>query len=216
MSRVYAVLAKYWLAILGFVIILFYLTNAFQIIDYPDQVFTVLFLAISPVAIIGVYAIGKRLAQSRHSLGIDLAKIYGIIAFGIFEMMLCIQFGSRTYFREHLLNDAKSDVSNEIVKTIYKGVNAVQFTMDIAFDIFYCLMIVLFSVAMFRNNLFGKALGVFGVVSGLGLLTLNLWTFPYPPGESGLIDLGPLTGIWWIWVLFILIKIERREKYSGN
>jgi len=129
MSRFSSLLIKHWLGILGLIVIFFYLTTAFQIIDYPDMMFTVLFLAISPVAIIGVYSIKNRLAESQKSIGIEIAMIYGIIA-----------------------------------------------------------------------------------ISGLGLLILNLWTFPYPPGESGLIDLGPLTGIWWIWVVFLLIKIAHREE----
>ena len=37
------------------------------------------------------------------------------------------------------------------------------------------------------------------------LLALNLSTFPTPPGEAGLIDLGPLLGIWY---LLVTIKIE--------
>ena len=165
---------------------------------------------------IGIYSIGKRLSESKKSLGIDLAKIYGIIAFALFETMLCIQFGSRIYFKEHLLSETQTEVAYEIVQMIYKGVNSVQFTIDIAFDIFYCLMIILYSAAMISHKNFGKAIGIFGIISGLSLLLLNLWSFPYPPGESGLIDLGPLTGVWWIWILFVLIKIDRREKMSIN
>ena len=30
------------------------------------------------------------------------------------------------------------------------------------------------------------------------LLTLNLSTFPEPPEESGLVDVGPLVGLWYL------------------
>ena len=83
--------------------------------------------------------------------------------------------------------------------------------MDIAFDIFYCLLILLYSFAMFRNENFGKGIGAFGILSGLGLFVLNLWTFPYPPAESGLIDLCPATGVWWVWVIILMVKIDQKE-----
>ena len=64
MSRFSSMLVRHWLGILGLVVIFFYLTTAFQIIDYPDMMFTVLFLAISPVAIID--AITKVGAQVKY------------------------------------------------------------------------------------------------------------------------------------------------------
>jgi hypothetical protein len=36
------------------------------------------------------------------------------------------------------------------------------------------------------------------VFAGLLLLVLNLWTFPIPPGESGLFDVGPFVGLWFM------------------
>ena len=61
---------------------------------------------------------------------------------------------------------------------------------------------------MFRNENFGKWIGAFGKLSGLGLLVLSLWIFPYPPAQSGLIDLGPATGVWWVWVIVLMVKID--------
>jgi hypothetical protein len=59
---------------------------------------------------------------------------------------------------------------------------------------------------MYRHPDFGRLLGGFGVVSASALLLLNLWAFPYPPADSGLIDLGPLTGVWW---LAVIVQIKR-------
>ena len=215
MDKTFDLLKRHWVALLGFIVLFFYLSSAFQIISYPRQLYITLFLAISPVAIAGVYAVGKRLAEYRDTITVQIGRIFGIIGFAIFEVMMCVQQGTRIYFREDLLNEAPGDISVDIVETIYRGVNSVQFTMDVAFDVFYCLLIILYSFEMFRNIAFGKFVGVFGIISGLGLLVLNLWTFPYPPAESGLVDLGPLTGIWWIWVIVLLIKIDQKEQNAA-
>jgi hypothetical protein len=69
MNRVITLLSRHWLIIIGFIVVLFYLTTAFQIIDFPDIVFIILFLSISPVAILGVYTVGKRLAKSHPEPG---------------------------------------------------------------------------------------------------------------------------------------------------
>ena len=202
---------KHWLGVLGFVVLFIYLSSTFQLINYPNLLFIILILAISPVAIVGVVAIGNELLEHRKSFEAQLGKYFGILAFGIFEIMLCVQLGTRAYFKEHMLGEAQQEVSQEVAKAIYQGVNSVQFTIDIAFDVFYCLLIVLYSYEMFRNKNYGKPIGVFGVLVGLGLLGFNIWTFPYPPAEAGLIDLGPVTAIWWIWAI---IGTTRQEKKS--
>ena len=212
MDKMFDLLKRHWVASLGFLVLFFYLSSAFQIINYPRQLFLILFLAISPVAIVGVIAIGNLLVDNRNKLSVQIGRVFGIIGFAIFEIMMCVQQGSRIFFKEHLLNESQSNISQNIAKAIYQGVNSVQFTMDIAFDIFYCLLIILYSYEMFRSIIFGKIVSVFGIVSGTALLVLNLWTFPYPPAESGLIDLGPLTGIWWIWVIILIIKNDPKRK----
>ncbi len=192
------------------------MSSAFQLINFPDLLFIILILAISPVAIVGVVAIGDLLLEQQDSFALQIGKFYGVLAFAIFEIMLCVQLGSRMFFKDHMLGDAQEEISQNVSEAIYRGVNSVQFTIDIAFDIFYCLMIILFSFEMYRNRYFGKLIGLFGIVAGLGLLVLNLWTFPYPPGESGLVDLGPVTAVWWIWAIILMIRADKKRVVKGE
>jgi hypothetical protein len=96
------------------------------------------------------------------------------------------------------------------VRLIYRGVNTVQATRDVAFDIFYCLAVILFSVLMLRHPSFGRGVGILGIASWVGLLALNFWTFPVPPAEADLVDLGPVTGVWWLLVIIQLVRTERQ------
>jgi hypothetical protein len=76
----------------------------------------------------------------------------------------------------------------------------------VSFDIFYCLGVILVSVAMYSHRDFGRIIGVFGVLSAASLLWLNLAAFPKVPDESGLVDLGPLTAVWWLAVIIQLMR----------
>jgi len=198
-------------AILGFIFLFVYITIATDLINYPLKFAIFMFLMLGPLAIFGMYSIAKFLNREKKSQLVDLGKIFGISAFTIWVCVMCIQQGSRLYFHEHLILDSAPEIA-ETYKMILKGANSVQFTMDIAFDIFYCMLVILYSIKMITDKYFGKIVGIYGLLSGIGLLVLNLYTFPYPPAESGLIDLGPFTGIFWVAVIVMFMRGERIEK----
>ncbi len=94
------------------------------------------------------------------------------------------------------------------------GVNNVQGALDIAYDIWLTLGGAFLSVACMRHPWFGKIYGWTGIMAFGGLLFLNLFTFPYVPAESGLFDLGPVVGLWFVALLIQTIRRARREDRS--
>jgi hypothetical protein len=56
----------------------------------------------------------------------------------------------------------------------------------------------LFGFSMLRHPRFGWVFGVSGMAIALVLLGFNLSMFPAPPASAGLIDLGPLVGVWYL------------------
>jgi hypothetical protein len=49
-------------------------------------------------------------------------------------------------------------------------------------------------------------MGLSGVLIAVALLVLNVWTFPIPPANKNLIDLGPVLGLWYLAVTIFLGK----------
>jgi hypothetical protein len=79
-------------------------------------------------------------------------------------------------------------------------VKAVWLGLDVAWDAYLGLGTLCFALAMMKHPRFGRLLGIPGVVVSLALLLLNLWTFPSPPVNAGLVDVGPAVGVWYLLV----------------
>jgi hypothetical protein len=63
-------------------------------------------------------------------------------------------------------------------------------------------------------------MGIVGLVLAATLLGLNLFTFPTPPAEAGLIDVGPAIGLWYLagtilmWRSISWVKDTAKERYG--
>jgi hypothetical protein len=197
--------------VLGLVVVLVYLGAALGFIRDVNQLLLILVFAIGPVAIVGVIAISNRLASEGNTLSLKAGTAFLIIGFALFNLMLVVQQTVFLQFRQ-LRSEAADEATKEALRLVFKGVNLVQLGIDVSFDIFYCLGVILFSTVMYRHPGFGKVFSVFGVLSAAALLAFNLYTFPYIPAESGLVDLGPVTGVWWLAVIVQMIRLDRKDK----
>jgi hypothetical protein len=87
---------------------------------------------------------------------------------------------------------------------VFKNANLTQLSLDVAWDIFIGVGTILFALNMLAHPKLGKIIGFIGILLSAGLLTLNIYTFPLPPGESGLIDLGPFVALWYLTVTIMM------------
>jgi hypothetical protein len=79
-----------------------------------------------------------------------------------------------------------------------RSLQAVWLGLDVAWDVYIGLGTALFALSMARHPRFGRVFAASGVAIGLALLLLNLYTFPTPPANAGLVDLGPVVGLWYL------------------
>jgi len=119
------------------------------------------FLALGPLDIVGVIEHGRLLADDGGSIASRAGTVSGIVAFSIWEVVVLVQRGTAGLWRDFIAPDLAEalDGGAETVRLLYRGVNAVQATMDVGFDIFYCLCIVLFSTLMLSDEIFGRWVG---------------------------------------------------------
>ncbi len=77
-------------------------------------------------------------------------------------------------------------------------VDRVQLGLDVVWDVYLALGTALFAWAMWRHPRLGRVLAGSGVLLAAALFAFNLATFPAPPADAGLVDVGPLIGLWYL------------------
>lgn len=195
----------------GLLVLLVYLGAATGLVRDVNKLLLILAFAIGPAAIVGVLAISERLASGRASTKLRVGTVFLVIAFALLNLMLVVQQTIFLQYRQ-FRQDAADEAVRESLRLVFEGVNLVQLGIDVSFDIFYCVGLILIAAVMYGHRDFGRFLGVFGILAAAALLIANLAAFPYLPTEIGLIDLGPVTGLWWLAVIVQMVRLGRRER----
>ena len=60
-----------------------------------------------------------------------------------------------------------------------------------------------------RSVLVGGLAGLLAATT----LALNLWTFPTPPDQEGLVELGPLV---WLWLIVVFVQTLTLANWAGE
>ena len=165
-------------------------------------VFASLFGPLLLVASLGLYFFLK---AYRKTITGQLAVISNIIASVQVTLMLIVQL-SVNLSMAGLIDSAGEGISEATKKWIWQVVDKVQLGMDVSWDIFIAIGTILFGVTMMKHPRFGKIFGLLGFLIGHFLLVFNLSTFPTPPGDAGLIDLGPIVGLWFVAALVLFFR----------
>lgn len=184
----------------GLLGLLSYLFVAIEPIALPEQLLLSIAFLIGPLVIIGLVGFYRALLEQGDSLILQLAGLFAVVAFSFFCLMLVVQQSVRLFLRDYIA-EAPDEAARETLRVVARGVNPVQLGIDVTFDIFICLSMVCFALVFSRRLPLGKIVGVSGVALALGLLFLNLATFPRPPADAGLLDLGPFVALWWLAVI---------------
>jgi hypothetical protein len=157
---------------------------------YPLAVFAPLPLGVvaTLVALFGpalaVASLGLYQAIRLHapSVAAGAAAVLNVMGGGLFTAMLLVQIA----------------VGVAIGPAAEPGLQAVWLGLDVAWDAYISLGTLLFALAMLRHPRFGPLFAYSGLVIGGLLFAFNLLTFPTPPANAGLIDLGPAVGLWYL------------------
>ncbi len=202
------------LQVMGLGALLVYLAAAFGVLPIlgTERVTLALVFAIGPVAMVGVLGIYEVLRTSRSEFLARVGATFLIVAFALFNLMLVVQQMVRAQFRQFRSETGDAGAA-AVLDAVFKGTDLVQQGIDVSFDVFYCLGIIALSVVMYGEPVFGRLVGGFGVISAATLLVFNLATFPHPPANSGLVDLGPLTILWWI---LVSVQIKRSATHPAG
>lgn len=154
----------------------------------PDLLSVVFAALLGPLLGFASWGLRALLTLDKRTTWSDLGMLCNALAVALFTAMVLVQLAVRM--------DATGPVDHSFV--------AVWLGLDVAWDTYIGLGTLLFAIAMFRHPRLGRVVGIAGAVLAISLLALNYYTFPTPPGEGGLIDLGPFVGLWYLVVTLMV------------
>jgi hypothetical protein len=164
----------------------------------PKPVLVVLVAALGPLLAVTTLGLGKLLQLPRPSVPAQLAVMFNFAGGALVSAMLLVQLAIKARLQG-------AQASPEIVG-IWLG-------LDVAFDVYVSLGTGLLALAMIRHPRFGKVIGGIGLVLAAVLLALNLFTFPTPPADAGLFDLGPIVALWYV---VVLVQAGRSLRWANT
>ena len=198
--------------ITGILSIISYFGAAFM--PVPDAVSRLLAFAFVPLLSLSFVGIYRYMARQKDGPVLQSACVFGIVAGVMVTSMLVVQVGNNMV-RADMLASAETQAAKDSVLLAWRAVNRVQYLLDVVWDIFICLATILLGAYLWSHPRFGRIWGGLGVLSGLGLLVLNLGTFPYAPAEAGSVDLGPLVALW-MGAVFVRLVFVKTPDHKGN
>lgn len=177
-------------------VLVIYLNFAVSGIEFSLIPSLIMAISIGIVAIAGAVEIHKELSVKHQGTTLTLGTLFLVIGFSFFVLMILVQ-------QAVFITITESDAADPSEKLIAQGLNYVQLGMDVTFDVFYSLGLVLVSWVMMKEPGYTRLIGAYGVICGIFLAGFNLATFPLPPSQAGLLDVGPATILWWLSIIVL-------------
>ncbi len=154
------------------------------------------------VASVGLYRV---LALHRPTVTAQIGAGCNAIGGAVFSLMVLAQLSVNSSMRTWL-EEQDEEATREVLGLVWQTVDRVQLGIDVAWDFWIGAGTALLAWSMLRHPRFGRVFGVTGLAIGAGLLALNFYTFPLPPAQSGLVDIGPAMGLWY---LAVTVQVAR-------
>lgn len=173
-----------------------WLTAAVPLGDLAGPVVASLFGPLIAAFSVALYLL---LASERATLAGQLAAVANVAAGALVTAMLLVQI-------------AVDDVEATLTPTVHDAFKHVEFGLDLSWDVFLVAGTILFGSAMLADPRFGRRFGLPGIIVALALYAINFASFPMPPGDSGLVDLGPSVGLWYAAVSVQVLRLWRRDR----
>lgn len=99
--------------------------------------------------------------------------------------------------------DASDPTERLILDWVARGTAPVHLGLDIVWDFFLAMSMVCFGLAMRAHPRFGPVWGYTGVIGGIALLAVNLYPFPYTPGDVGIPYVYPFVIAAWFVAVYV-------------
>ena len=167
-----------------------------------------MFFLIGPSLALGGFAFLQACRYRDHDVPRTVG-LWAVMVSGLFmHVMAVIQDGNFTTMRERIAG-AEDAVVEQTERAVLWGVNNVQLSLDICFDIWISGGGLFLAAGLLLRR--GRRwLGGLGLAAAAFALAMNVWKYPAPPAEVGGIDGGPYLAAWF--GLYLWLETRRRSR----
>jgi len=158
-----------------------------------------------PALAVASVSLAHILRARRRAPSIELAAICNCLAGALVTVELMPQLAIN-YSTQYAVHDQLAVIARKRLWDIILG-------LDVAFDAFIALGTLLFAINMIRDPRFGKIIGWLGVlIATVMLYGANIYYFPDPPYVHGFPHVGIATGLWYLVVVLLFVRVLRRGR----
>lgn len=136
------------------------------------------------------YALYDYVAFERPGTANRLGFVFAVAGFTTLLAMIVVQLAIGAGLRE-----AAAGLDPAVADALRRGLRLIDHGLDVAWDFLIGVALIFSGVAIARRAGLGRAWGAGSVLLGAALIALNAATFPWPPADAGLFDIGPLIGL---------------------
>ena len=173
------------------------------LVDVPRIPQLILGASFGPALAIASIALTQILQDRRNTPTVKLAAIFNSLAGALVTAMIIVQLA--------INYSTAPPIEGELNILIRHKIWDVVLGLDVSFDIFIGLGTLFFAINLIRDSRFGKIIGWAGIfVSIVPLLGANIYYFPDPPYIHGFPHVGIFTGLWYLGVVFLMIRSTRK------
>ncbi len=165
------------------------------LVPWPENQFGTsgLLVMISGFPMLGIpysYALYHFVAAERDGVANRLGFVFAVAAFTMLMAMLFAQLAVGAGIEEYT-----KDLDAQTARALRRGLRLVDLGLDVAWDFLIGTALVFWGLAVRKRRGLGMGWAAPLVILGVALIVLNASTFPIPPANHGLFDIGPFIAI---------------------
>jgi len=157
------------------------------------------------LGMVSIFALCDYIAAEREGAANRIAFVFGVAGFSTLLAMLLVQLAVTTGAAE-----MARGLDAATAKALKRSLRLVDLGLDVAWDLLFSTAMIFWGFALRRRSGFGPGWGFPLLALGGLLIILNVATFPWPPGDHGSLDLGPVAGIFLLALNVRLAFLGRR------
>jgi len=142
------------------------------------------------LSIIYSFGLFSFIAIEQDSAANRLGFVFAVAAFTMVLAMIVVQSAVGA-----AIEDITAGLDEQTTHALWRGLRMIDLGLDVAWDLLIGTALVFSGIAMRRRRGLGAGWAIPSAVLGICLIILNLATFPWPPADRGLVDIGPLIGL---------------------